>query len=108
MDRAIEKFIDRLGIRLEIKRASNIYYTKDGQSICVLITAHYKGRKNYEQYHCYTFNLNKKDVSYESGNSLIELEGGIFSYLGNNPEVNKYFERKVRELAKEFFMNQYF
>jgi len=108
MENAIEKFIDRLGIRLEIKRNSKIYYIKDGPSICVSITAHYKGKKNYEQYHCYTFNLNKKDVSYESGNNLIELESGIFSYLGNNPEVNKYFESKARELAKEFFMNQYF
>ena len=73
-----------------------------------MITAHYKGKKNYEQYHCYTFNLNKNDVSYESGNNLIGLESGIFSCLGINPEVNKYFERKARELAIEFFMNQYF
>ena len=108
MEKAIEKFIDRLGIKLEIKRASKIYHTKGGPSICVLITAYYKDKKNYEQYHCYSFNLDKKDVSYESGNNSIKLESGIFSYLGNNPEVNKYFERKSRELAKEFFMNQYF
>ena len=49
MEKAIEKFIDRLGIKLEIKRASNIYYTKGGQNICVLITAHYKGKKNYDK-----------------------------------------------------------
>jgi hypothetical protein len=108
MEKAIEKFIDRLGIRLEIKRNSKIYYIKDGPSICVSITAYYKNKKEYEQHHCYTFNLSEKDVSYEQGNKMTELDNGIFHYLGNGPDVDKYFESKARELAKEFFMNQYF
>ena len=105
MDKAIEKLIDRLGILLEIKRISKIYYVNDGPSVCISITAYYKNKKEYEQHHCYTFNMSKKDVSYEQGNKISE---GIFRSLGIGPEVDKYFERKAREFAKDFFMEQYF
>ena len=105
MDKAIEKLIDRLGVLLEIKRVSKIYYVKDGPSVCLSIIAYYKNKKEYEQHHCYTFNPNKKDVSYEQGNKISE---GIFRSLGIGPEVDKYFERKAREFAKDFFMEQYF
>ena len=104
MDEAIEKFMGMMGINYDIYRTSKVFHdNRTGRRVtCFTVNAYHGGEKQYEQHHCYA---EKRDggVLYEEGNDVKSPGKGVFSYLGMDKDVNRYFEKKARQMAIDFF-----
>ena len=102
MSSVVEKFMNTMGITydIELDRGG---ISRGERFICYKVVASYKGKKEYEEYHCY--NVRRGSVHYDEGNQVIGPSQGIFAYLGMDSDVRKFFETKTRQLAKNFFDN---
>lgn len=94
--------MNRLGIsqNIEITRS---YIHRGLPTVCIKVELVYKGSVDYEQHHCYEYKNGK--VVYSEGNEVRGLNRSILSYLGNNKDVDNYFDNLARIKAKEFFEN---
>jgi hypothetical protein len=104
MNISIEKFMKTMGITYDIERGYTFHTHGTGRpGVCYAVYAYYEGKKTYDQHHCYSI---KKDgvIIYEEGNEVIGLDQGVFSYLGMNADVRRYFEVKTRKMAQEFLV----
>ena len=108
MDRNFEisliKFMNRLGISQNIE-ISRSYQMKGLPSVCILVELIYKGHTDLKQYHCYEYKNGK--VVYSEGNEVKGPDQSILAYLGNNRDVDRYFETLARYKAKEYFENNF-
>lgn len=99
------KFMKLANLEYEIDIMKSYRDTMGRKSICVSVTVFTekpKFKKEYEENHCYQ--LNKKgQVVYDQGETIIDVEMGLLSYLGDNDAVDNYFDRLARDKAKEFF-----
>ena len=66
------------------------------------VVVYYKGKVEYKQYHCYTF-TNEGKLFYSEGNTVKDVGEGILSYLGNNKDVDNYFDELARYEAKKYY-----
>lgn len=94
--------MNRLGIsqNIEITRS---YIEYGLPSVCVTVELIYKGSVDYEQHHCYVYKNGK--VAYSQGNEVKGLDKSILAYLGNNKDIDNYFDQLARYKAKQFFEN---
>lgn len=103
MESVIEKFMETMGITYDIEQTRRLIYAGK-PSACYTATAYYKGKKEYEQHHCYS-RRSDGTIIYEEGNEVIGPDKGVFVYLGTNPDVRRFFEVKARQMAKQFLEN---
>jgi hypothetical protein len=97
---SIIKFLNRLDATVNIelhRRGTN----RGGKFVCMKVEVIYKGKKNYLQYHCYVLKNGK--LVYDEGNEVIGINGGILAYLGNEKDVDNYFDQLARTEAKKYF-----
>lgn len=94
--------MNRLGIsqNIEITRS---YLNRGVPSVCVVVELIYKGSVDYKQHHCYEYKNGK--VVYSEGNEVKGLDKSILAYLGNNKDIDNYFDQLARYKAKQFFEN---
>jgi len=105
-DIAIEKFINTMQIVVNIKPDRYYIDSRGKRNVCIQIKAYYKSELSYEQYHCYeTTNVNL--ISYSEGNEVKGVRDSIFAYLGEDDEVDRYFEEIARKKAKKFFNERF-
>mgnify|MGYP003340380319 FL=1 len=55
----------------------------------------------YEQYDCYEI-TNHGLIYYGEGDKIVGVRDGIFAYLGDEKNVNNFFENESRKKVEEF------
>lgn len=96
------KFMDRMGMSSEIELSRHYIDSRGKRNICMSVVVYYKGNVEYKQYHCYTF-TNEGKLFYSEGNTVKDVGEGILSYLGNNKDVDNYFDELARYEAKKYY-----
>lgn len=96
------KFMNRMGMSSEIELDRHYIDSRGKKNLCMKITVFYKGRVEYEQYHCYAF-TNEGQLYYSEGNEVKSVGSGILSYLGNDKDVDNYFDQVARYEAKKYY-----
>lgn len=96
------KFMDRMGMSSEIEPDRHFIDSRGKRNICMKVTVRYKGRVEYEQYHCYSF-TNEGIPTYSEGNEVKSVRDGILSYLGNDKDVDNFFDQLARYEAKKYY-----
>jgi hypothetical protein len=105
---ALEKFIDRMGIKVSLKTRPVILVANPRKPfnapsvprICVEISVQYKGESQYEQVHCFVLN-DLGELQYKEGDRSVSISDGVLSYLGDNKKVDEYFDQLARKKALE-------
>lgn len=101
---AIEKFIETMGIKVDYVVERDFITSKGKRYACIGVHAFYKKQETYTQYHCYE-TTNTGIITYEEGNEVRGVGDSIFAYLGDDRDVDRYFEEKARNFAKNVFEN---
>jgi hypothetical protein len=98
---SITKFMNHLGLTptFIIRRE----YTDRGvrKNICIGVVVSRGTEIEYNQIHCYNFR--NGEVYYSEGNEIKGVHDGILAYLGDDRNVDRYFEQISRSKAKEYF-----
>jgi hypothetical protein len=95
----MEKFMERMGIDIQIASMREFISSRGRKNICVGLIAYYKNKPTYSVYNCYDI-TNTGLISWEEGNFEIPASDGIFKYLGANRFVDKYFETMTRNFLE--------
>lgn len=98
---ALEKFINRLGLKVTIELNSTGFNKTWGKFVCCHVLVTRKGEVEYSQYHCYVPGIN--GPKYSEGNEVKGVREGVLAYLGDDHKVDNYFEQKTRILAQNHF-----
>jgi hypothetical protein len=99
---ALEKFMSAMGITYEIEPDSISEESGGYQLLCVHITVFYRGDIELDQYRCYKHKQNV-DIRYSMGHTVKGTKEGILAALGDDYNVDSYFEKLARIKAKEYF-----
>jgi hypothetical protein len=99
---ALEKFIKQMGIVYTIVPGKTWFDPRGGTGVCMHVVVLYKGKVEYDQYHCYVIRSNNK-VIYDEGNEVKGVKDGILAYLGDDEMVDDYFDKLARKKALQFY-----
>ena len=97
----IEKFIKSMNITTDIEEGRS-GFNRGTRYCCFRVEARLDNIEEYIQYNCYSRHYSGK-IQFEEGNTVKDINEGIFVYLGMDKEVSKYFESKTREMARNWF-----
>ena len=97
---SLRKFFNTMEIDYFIDK-TNEGYGYGGRYVCYEVLVRRKGKDEYRQHHCY--NNKRGGVNYDHGNEEIGVRDGILAYLGNEKEVDNFFEEKTRQRAIKYF-----
>lgn len=98
---SIIKFLNRIGAIVNIELERQYMNRQGNQVVCMKVEVKLKGKTNYLQYHCYTIKNGK--ITYDEGNEVVPIKNGILAYLGNEKDVDNYFDVLTRTEAKKYF-----
>jgi len=98
---ALEKFINRLGLKVTIELNSTGLKQSWGKFVCCHVLVSRKDEIEYSQYHCYVPGI--EGPKYSEGNEVKGVREGLLGYLGEDRKVDNYFESKTRKLAQKYF-----
>lgn len=98
---ALEKFINRLGLKVTIELNSTGLKQTWGKFVCCHVVVSRNKKIEYSQYHCYVPGID--GPKYLEGNQEKGVRDGILAYLGDDKRVDNYLESKTRRLAREYF-----
>ena len=97
---SVVKFLNRIGAVVDIQMTKEYRNRQGNKVVCMTIEVIYKGKTNYLQHHCYHMKHGK--ITYEEGNKVIGVNDGILAYLGNEKDVDNYFDALARNEAKKY------
>ena len=99
---ALEKFMKTMNIDVHYEIERSFINSSGKRYACVGVLAYYMRKQTMVQYHCYE-TTNQGLITYSDGNQVMGPGDGIFSYLGEDDNVERYFEEKAREFVKKYF-----
>lgn len=106
MNESIEKFIDAMNLKVEIRKVRDFRDLRNnnpGACFQVLVWGP-DGKIELAQYHCYVKKMNGS-LKYDESNDSKGPREGIFAYLGDDEGVSRYFEALTRKAAKDYLEN---
>jgi hypothetical protein len=99
---ALEKFMSAMDITYKIKPDSIEYVSGGYKNLCIHITVFYRGDIELNQYRCYLYKENV-DIRYHIGHTVKGTKEGILAVLGDDYNVDSYFEKLAKIKAIEYF-----
>jgi len=91
-----------LNIKVQYSIETDTITSRGKRQSCVRVKAYYLRKQIMVQYHCYE-TTNHGIITYAEGNKIMGPDEGIFSYLGEDDNIERYFEEKSREFVKKYF-----
>lgn len=98
---SIIKFLNRIDATVNIELERRYMDRQGNQVVCMKVEVKFKGKTHYLQYHCYSMKNGK--ITYDEGNEVVPIKNGILAYLGNEKDVDNYFDALTRTEAKKYF-----